>query len=276
VEGRSPPIRFARSGKLSIAYQVLGQGPDLLFQLGWPSNLALLWEHPSVARFFTRLASFSRLILFDPRGTGLSDRGNIQSGLEQGLDDVTAVLDATSSVRCAHFACHIGGRVALMFAATYPERTSAVVTFGSHPAAMRDEPDYPWGATPEDLERVIRGQSQSNEERIRVMFPEIVPSLATDESSGHWWARHYLAAKSPAEYVSFLRSLPQVDIRRLLGSIRCPVLLMHTLGDHWSDIEARRYMADRIPNATLSELPGSDHLPFFEEADATLAEVSVS
>jgi class 3 adenylate cyclase/pimeloyl-ACP methyl ester carboxylesterase len=273
VEGQSPPIRFTRSGKLAIAYQVLGQGPDLLFQLGWPSNLALLWEHPSVARFFTRLASFSRLILFDPRGTGLSDRGNIRSGLDQGLDDVTAVLDAAASVRCAHFACHLGGRVALMYAATYPERTSAVVTFGSHPAAMRDEPDYPWGATPEDLERVIQSANNPSEERIRVMFTEMTPSLATDEASGRWWARHYLAARSPREYVTFLRSLPQVDIRRVLGSVRCPVLVAHALGDRWSNIEARRYMAERIPNATLFELPGSDHLPFFEGADATLAEM---
>ena len=272
MEAQAPPIRFTHSGKVAIAYQVLGQGPDLLFQLGWPSNLALLWEHPSVARFLTRLASFSRLILFDHRGSGLSDRGNVQSGLEQGLDDMAAVLDAVSSVRCAHFACHIGGRVALMFAATYPERTSAVVTFGSHPAAMRDEPDYPWGASPEDLDRVIRTQSDPSEERIRVMFTQMTPSLATDEASGRWWARHYFASRSPREYVAFLRSLQQVDIRGILGSIRCPVLLMHALADPWSDIEARRYMADRIPNATLVELPGSDHLPFFEEADATLAE----
>jgi class 3 adenylate cyclase/pimeloyl-ACP methyl ester carboxylesterase len=273
VEGRSPPIRFAHSGDLAIAYQVLGQGPDMLFQLGWPSNLALLWEHPSVARFFTRLASFSRLILFDPRGSGLSDRTNVPGGIEQGLDDVTAVLDATSSVRCAHLACHLGGRVALMYAATYPERTSAVVTFGSHPAAMRDEPDYPWGATPGDLERVIRSASNPSEERIRVMFTEMTPSLATDEPSGQWWARHYLAAKSPVEYVAFLQSLQQLDIRGVLSSIRCPVLVAHSLGDRWSDIEARRYMAERIRGATLFELPGSDHLPFFEGADATLAEV---
>jgi class 3 adenylate cyclase/pimeloyl-ACP methyl ester carboxylesterase len=272
VEGQSPPIRFTHAGKLAIAYQVLGQGPDLLFQLGWPSNLALLWEHPSVARFLTRLASFSRLILFDPRGSGLSDRGNIQSGLEQGLDDVSAVLDAASSVRCAHFACHIGGRVALMFAATYPERTSAVVTFGSHPAAMRDEPDYPWGATPDELERVIRTQSDPSEERMRVMFTQMTPSLATDEASGRWWARHYLASRSPREYVAFLRSLQQVDIRRVLGSIRCRVLVMHALGDRWSDIEARRYMAERIPDATLFEVAGGDHLPFFGGAEAILAE----
>src|SRR5262249_29197814 len=148
-----------------------------------------------------------------------------------------------------------------------------VVTFGSHPAAMRDEPDYPWGATPEELDRVVEAQSNPSEERLRAMFAAMTPSLATDESSAAWWARHYLAARSPREYVSYLRSRPQGDIRRVLGSIRCPVLVMYALEDRSSDVEARRYMAERIPGATLVELPGGDHLPFFDGADATVAEV---
>src|SRR6266536_213078 len=143
-----PPVRYTRrpDGR-NLAYQVLGDGElDLVFLFGWPSHLGLLWEHPAPAGLLRRLASFSRLILLDNLGTGLSDRGPTGYAFEDHMDDVTRVLDAVGSQRTAFFGCHLGGRLALMFAGTYPERTRAVVTYAAHPATLRDD-DYPWGST---------------------------------------------------------------------------------------------------------------------------------
>jgi pimeloyl-ACP methyl ester carboxylesterase len=129
VEPAVPPVRYANVGDLQIAYQVLGEGPvDLIFQFGFPSHLEVQWEHPAVARFYRRLASFSRLILFDRRGTGLSERGLQMHGFEDRMDDIRAVLDTVGSERCGQIGIAMGGRVALLFAATYPERTTAIAT----------------------------------------------------------------------------------------------------------------------------------------------------
>jgi pimeloyl-ACP methyl ester carboxylesterase len=144
-----PPVRFARrwDGR-HLAYQVVGEGGlDLVFLLGWPSHLGLLWEHPSVAEFLGRLSSFSRLLLFDQLGMGLSDRGPTGHAFEEGMEDVRCVLAAVGSEQAALFGCHLGGRLALLLAATYPDQVSAVVTFGSHPATLRDQ-DYPWAPPP--------------------------------------------------------------------------------------------------------------------------------
>ena len=151
-----PPVSFTRTANgTTLAYQVLGEGPlDLVFLFGWPSHLALMWENPAFADFLHRLASFSRLILFDRTGNGMSDRGPTGHAFEDWMDDVRAVMTAVGSERTAFFGCHLGGRLALLFAATHPELTSAVVTFAAHPATLRDD-DYPWGATPEERAELI-------------------------------------------------------------------------------------------------------------------------
>ena len=149
-----PPVRFTRNRDgAHLAYQVVGEGDlDLVFLFGWPSHLALMWEHPAFAGFLHRLASFSRLVLFDRAGNGMSDRGPTGHAFEDGMDEVRSVLAAVGSERAAFFGCHLGGRLALLLAATYPEQVSAVVTFGSHPATLRDA-DYPWGSTPQQREQ---------------------------------------------------------------------------------------------------------------------------
>jgi class 3 adenylate cyclase/pimeloyl-ACP methyl ester carboxylesterase len=269
-----PEVHFTKtSDGVNIAYQTLGRGPDLVFHLGWPSQLLILWEHPAVARFFTRLASFSRLILFDPRGNGLSDRGPMPLTFEGWAEDITAVLDAAGSMQCAHFGCNFGGRVALMYTATYPARTSVVATFGAHPATLRDE-DYPWGTTRESLEMVVQMvKANEGQDRREVMFQSVAPGLSNDRSGAVWWSRLFMSALSANENVSQIWSFMEFDIRQLLESVRAPTVLMHRSGDRMTDPRASQYMAERISGAKLIEYPGDDHLPFFEGSEQILADL---
>src|ERR671928_1986841 len=182
-----PPVRFARrrDGR-HLAYQVVGEGElDLVFLLGWPSHLGLLWEHPSVAEFLGKLSSFSRLILFDHLGMGLSDRGPTGHAFEEAMEDVRCVLAAVGSQRAALFGCHLGGRLALLVAATYPDQVSAVVTFASHPATLRDQ-DYPWGATPEEREGLLAAVQAATLDPAGILA-DVAPQEATDASTVRWW-----------------------------------------------------------------------------------------
>jgi class 3 adenylate cyclase len=266
-----PPVRFARRPDgHNLAYQVLGDAElDLVFLLGYATHLGLLWEEPSVAGFLHKLAAFSRLILLDRLGSGLSDRGPTDQTFEDDMDDVALVLDGVGSERAALFGCALGGRLALLFAATYPERTSAVVTFAAHPASMRDE-DYPWGSSQEQREQLlasIRGGSGGLSDSL----PRMAPHEAADPSFRHWWQMYNRSAVTPPEAYQIVMALGPVDIRRLLGSIRVPTLLLHRSGDRWVDVHTSRYMAKRIPGARLVELPGDDHLPCFGDQDAVVA-----
>jgi class 3 adenylate cyclase len=265
-----PPVRFARrrDGR-HLAYQVVGAGElDLVFLLGWPSHLGLLWEHPSVAEFLGRLSSFSRLILFDQLGMGLSDRGPTGHAFEEGMEDVRCVLAAVGSQRAALFGCHLGGRLGLLLAATYPDQVSAVVTFASHPATLRDQ-DYPWGATPEEREGLLAAM-QAGTLDPAVILADVAPQEATDASTVGWWRMLFWSGASPAESYDQISAMGPVDIRRLLGSVQAPVLVLHRSGDRAADVRASRYMAQRLPNARLVELPGDDHFPFFGDQDAVV------
>ena len=188
----SPPkTQYAKSGDLHIAYQVMGTGPlDLVFVPGFVSHLEYQWEHPESARFFERLSSFSRLIRFDKRGTGLSDRVGGIPTLEQRMDDVRAVMDAVGSERAALFGISEGGPMSLLFAATYPERTSALVLYGSY-ARRAWAPDHPFGRTGEEMGRII--ETMEREWGGPVGVEIWVPSMAGDERFRHWWA-NYLAS----------------------------------------------------------------------------------
>ena len=270
-----PPFRYARrSDGRRVAYQVVGKGElDLVFLFGWPTHLGLMWENPSFESFLRKLSSFSRLILFDRSGGGLSDRGHGGYVFEDEMDDVRAVLAAVGSERAALFGCHIGGRLALLLAATYPDQVSAVITFGSHPATLRDD-DYPWGSTLEEHETLLtRIQASSSPEDATWILGLIAPLEADDPSIRHWWRMLYLSAASPAETYEAIRSLGPVDIRGLLGSVQAPVLVLHRTGDQVADVRASRYMAERIPGARFVELPGDAHLPFFGDQD-TIVELT--
>jgi class 3 adenylate cyclase len=267
-----PRFEFARrqDGR-RVAYQVVGAGDlDLVFLFGWPTNLGLMWENPSFAAFLHKLSSFSRLILFDRSGGGLSDRGQGGYVFEDEMDDVRAVLSAVGSERTALFGCHTGGRLALLMAATYPDQVSAVVTFGSHPATLRDE-DYPWGTTLEEHEGLLALLKAGGTFDDGAQFLEMVaPREAADASVLHWVRMFLVSGSSFAEQYEGIRSLGPVDIRGLLGSVQVPVLVLHRAGDRAADVRASRYMAERIPGARFVELPGDDHFPFFGDQDTVV------
>jgi class 3 adenylate cyclase len=268
-----PPFEFAyRQDGRRLAYQVMGQGDlDLVFLFGWPTHLGLMWENPSFAGFLHKLSSFSRLILFDRLGDGLSDRGPSGHTFGDEMDDVRRVMATVGSRRAAFFGCHTGGRLALLLAATHPDEVSAVVTFGSHPATLRDD-DYPWGSTPEEREEVfamIRKFPPS--EMTERLLSYLAPREVADPSVRTWFRMFASSASSPVESLEGIRSLGPVDIRGLLATIQAPVLVMHRTGDQMASVHASRYMAERIPGARMVELPGDDHLPFFGDQDSVVA-----
>jgi pimeloyl-ACP methyl ester carboxylesterase len=276
VELTPPPVRYTKVGDVQLAYQVMGDGPrDLVFHLGFPSHIELQWDHPAVARFYQRLATFSRLILFDRRGTGLSERGLDMHGFDDRMDDILAVLDTVGSERCGHVGVAMGGRLALLFAAIYPERTTAVATIAGHPATFRVEPDYPWGTTQEDLDHIIEGvlEGWGGVGSIQDFLAVAAPSVADDPYTRDWWLRFVRSAMSPREVAEDLRALVGVDIRDVLPNVRVPTLILHRTGDRMADIRAGRYMAERIPTARFVELPGEDELPFFGDQNAILDEL---
>jgi pimeloyl-ACP methyl ester carboxylesterase len=270
VSSAVPPVQYAsRRDGLLIAYQVIGEpGLDLIFLLGWASNLATQWELPAFAQFLTRLGGFSRLILFDRPGTGLSDRGSTGQVFEDRLDDILCVMDAVGSERTALFGCHLGGRLALLFAATYPQRTRAVVTFGAHPTTLADD-DYPWGMSPEALDRLVAGFRESmNEEGLLDFFHMLAPN--GDEATASWFRTFARSAITSIEAVDEVSRLGPVDIRDALGSVHVPTLIMHRTDDRSADVNASRYMAKRTPGARFVELPGTGNLPFLGDADGVL------
>jgi pimeloyl-ACP methyl ester carboxylesterase/DNA-binding winged helix-turn-helix (wHTH) protein len=254
------PVRYARSGDVNIAYQVLGSGPiDLVFVMGWVSHLEYYWREPSFARFLHRLASFSRLILFDKRGTGLSDPVTQMPTLEQRMDDVRAVLDAVGSRGAALLGVSEGGPMCALFAATYPTRTDALVMVGTY-ARRVYAPDYPWAPTPEQREAFC----QELVERWGgpVGIEDRAPSRATDPAFREWWATYLRMGASPAAAVALTRMNAGIDIRHILPTIRVPSLVLHRSGDQCLRVEEGRYVASLIPGARFVELPGHDHLPF--------------
>src|SRR5437588_3093195 len=266
-----PVTRYARSGDVNIAYQVVGGGPiDLVYVMGWVSNLEAFWQEPSVARFFNRLASFSRLILFDKRGTGLSDRVPLDQlpTLEERMDDVRAVMDAAEVEKAALFGVSEGGPMCALFAATFPQRTHALIMYGSYAKRLRDR-DYPWAPTPEERQRwydlIESGWATAAD------ASTLAPSA--DPQFHKWWARYLRTSASPGAALALGRMNAQIDVRALLPVIQVPTLLLHRTGDLDIDVGGSRWMARQIPGARFVELAGDDHLPFVGDQDAILDEV---
>jgi pimeloyl-ACP methyl ester carboxylesterase/class 3 adenylate cyclase len=269
-----PETRYARSGGVSIAYQVLGDGPfDLVFVPGFVSNLEYTWEEPASDRFYRRLASFCRLIIFDKRGTGLSDRVAGVPDLETRIDDIRAVMDAVGSNRAAVLGYSEGGSMAALFAATYPQRTPALVLYGTflaaewlsewrgvsrHPSLEQhlEEMERRWG-TPEYSDELLRSDA---------------PSTADDEDFRRWYAARLRHGASPGSAVMMMRMVMEVDARPILPSIHVPTLIVHRAGDRTCDVEGARFAAAAIPGAAYVELPGADHLPWVGDSDAILEE----
>ena len=270
---RPPETMYARSGDVNIAYQVIGDAPlDLVFVMGWVSHLEYFWREPSFARFLLRLASFSRLILFDKRGTGLSDRVPINQlpTLEQRMDDVRAVMDAVGSERAALCGVSEGGPMCSLFAATYPEKTLALVMIGTYAKRIRDA-EYPWGPTLEQREQFFDAMREQWGGPVGI--DERAPSVASDPQFRDWWATYLRMGASPGAAVALTKMNAEIDVRNVLPSIRVPSLVIHRSEDQCLKVEEGRFVAQRIPGAKFVELPGNDHLPFVGDQDAILDEV---
>ena len=262
-----PETRYARSGRVNIAYQVVGEGPlDVVFVPGWVSHVELAWEDPDRARFLHRIARFSRLIIFDKRGTGLSDRvpDDQLPALETRMDDLRAVMDAIGSRQAALFGFSEGGSMCMLYAATYPERTVALVTYGCF-AKRVWSPDYPWAPTPE-----ARAQEYEQVEREWGNLMDLahyVPSKKDDMEFMRRAATFMRHSASPSAAVALLRMNTLIDVRPVLHAISAPTLVLHRAGDLDVNVEEGRWLASRIPGARFVELPGDDHLPWIGDQE---------
>ncbi len=267
----APTTRYAKSGDVHIAYQVVGEGPiDLVLVPGWVSHVENAWEEPSFARFLHRLTSFCRLILIDRRGTGLSDPVATLPTLEQRMDDVRAVMDAAGSERGVLFGISEGGPMCILFAATYPNRTSALVLYGTFARGL-SAPDYPWGITPTQMERLLVRIDRDWGTGVTAKL--FARSIAQDEQQVESWGRFERLAVSPGAARILLKIGLDCDVRHVLPSIRVPTLVLHRSGDSAIDVDGARYLAERISGAKYVELPGRDHFPWTGDADAILDEV---
>jgi class 3 adenylate cyclase len=267
-----PETKYAQSGDVSIAYQVVGSGPlDLLIVPGFISHLEQAWEDPAYSRFLKRLASFSRLIQFDKRGTGLSDRIAGIPTLEERMDDVRAVMDATGSERAALFGVSEGGSMSILFSATYPERTSALILYGSI-ARGSWAPDYSWGdRLDQEHEDWLEGWRK--EWGGPYGIETFAPSAAHDAQFRQWWAKYLRLGASPSAVINVFRMNAAIDVRDILPAVHVPTLVLHRLGDQAIEIEHGRYIAQHIPGARLVELSGDDHLWWVGDSESIVNEI---
>jgi pimeloyl-ACP methyl ester carboxylesterase/class 3 adenylate cyclase len=260
---------------VSIAYQVVGDGPfDLVFAPGFVSNVEYGWEEPTLERFYQRFASFCRLIIFDKRGTGLSDRVSGVPDLETRMDDVRAIMDAVGSERAAVLGYSEGAAMAALFAATYPERTAALILYGtfltwdwlraqrgSYKQPSREqqlaEVERRWG-TPDYCDELLRDDA---------------PSKADDDDFRRWYATRLRLGASPAAAVTLMKMGMETDARPILPSIHVPTLIVHRVGDRECDVKAARFAGEQIPSAVYVELPGEDHLPWVGDSEAIIGEI---
>jgi pimeloyl-ACP methyl ester carboxylesterase len=268
-----PETRYAKSGDVNIAYQVVGSGPlDLVLVPGWVSHVEWCWEEPGFVRFLRSLASFSRLILFDKRGTGLSDRvaNDALPTLEERMDDLRAVMDEVKSEQAALLGISEGGPMCTLFAATYPERTTALVTYGSY-AKWTREKDYPWALTREEHEKALEVFSKKWGRPVGLRV--FAPSVADDERFRNWFAKALRLGASPGAAAALYRMNIDVDIRHILPTIRVPTLILHRTDDKLIDVGGSRYLAKSMPGAKYVELQGVDHLPWVGDVDSLVGEI---
>lgn len=266
-----PAVRYAKSGDVRLAYQVLGAGPpDLVFQPGFVSHLDLAWEEPFLAGFLRGLAGFARLIWFDKRGAGLSDPVDAEPPVEVRVDDVGAVMDAAGSARATLFGVSEGASLSVLYAARHPERVASLVLFSGFARLVRSD-DHPWSWSPEFFEAFLAGIDGIWETGEGMELPN--PSLGGDERYRAWLLRYLRSAGSPTVVRRIMTSNAAIDLRPILAGVDIPVLLLHRVDDGWCEIGNSRFLASQLPDATLVELPGVDHWPWIGDADSVLAEI---
>jgi DNA-binding SARP family transcriptional activator/pimeloyl-ACP methyl ester carboxylesterase len=268
-------VGFARSGDVRIAYQVVGDGPvDLVLVNGWVCSFQPGWENPKLAGFYRRLASMGRLILFDKRGTGLSDRVSPERlpDLETRMDDVRAVLDSVGSERAVLLGISEGGPMSILFAATHPERTAALVLLGSFAREMR-APDYPSGVSDDDLRRrlALLDEDDWASAATRDWIGRVAPDAVRDPAALRWYTSYLQRGASPGAARALRLMNAEIDVRDLLPTINVATLVLHRANESWRD--GSRFLGEHIPGARIVELPGDDHLPWEGDRDALLDEV---
>ncbi len=257
-------VRYAKSGDVSVAYQLVGNGPvDIVFILSAISQLEVMWEEPSTARYLRSMAEFSRLILFDKRGVGLSDRNVGIATLEDRMDDIRAIMDAIQSRRTVLFGTLDGAALSILFAATYPEKTLALALWGGQ-ARSSWAPDYPWAKTQEEWEGEIRrdGADWGSESHIDRVIARLAPSKLHDPEFKRWMSRRIRFGASPASGTALTRMNMQIDVRSALSAIHIPTLVMYAPESKASSVEDAKYLAANIAGAQLAEVPCPDHFFF--------------
>ncbi|UZR96485.1 alpha/beta fold hydrolase [Chondrinema litorale] len=254
-----PATQYTKSGSINIAYQVFGSGSvDLVYIPGWISNIDWMWSCPELVNFLQELGKISRVILFDKRGTGLSDRVVELSTLEERMDDIRAVMDAVGSEKAILFGHSEGGCVSALFAATYPNRVISMITFGIF-AKRRYSPEYPWAPTDEERQ-VVYDMIENSWGSGEMNLETLAPSKAHDKTFMDWLANYFRSGASPSAALVLTKMNTQVDIIGILGSIKVPTLIMQRTNDIDVKIEEGRFIADRIKGAKFVEFEGDDHL----------------
>jgi class 3 adenylate cyclase/pimeloyl-ACP methyl ester carboxylesterase len=255
-----PDVRYASSGEVEIAYQVLGEGPvDVVWVAGSVTHLGLLWEHPGYRHFCEQLASFSRLILFDKRGMGLSERTRAGT-LEERMDDVRAVMDAAGSERAAVVGVSEGGPMSMLFAATYPQRTEALLLIGAEVKEEQTD-DWPWGeGTREEFDTWMRELPERWGHAL--VADRFFPEDPDPEATQRWFDRLQTASMTPRDAIAFLSMAMDIDVRDVVPSVRVPTLIVHRVDDPICHVENARFLAANIPEARYVELPGNFHIPW--------------
>jgi pimeloyl-ACP methyl ester carboxylesterase len=268
-----PDVRFAQSGDVSVAYSVNGDGPiDIVYVQGAISHLEVWWDLPIFRAWCERIGEFARLIRFDKRGMGMSDRVPGATTLETRMDDIRAVMDAVGSEQAVLIGHSEGGPLSMLFAAAYPERTRALVLAGAEVRERRDE-EWPWGeATEEEFEAYIATVDENWGQRAR-FAGRLAPSLGSPPWYGEWWCRLQSNSCTPGGWKAFARMAFDIDVRHVVPHIKVPTLIYHTVGDLMCSVENGRWLARHIDGAKYVERPGADHLMWAEEADPFIAEL---
>jgi pimeloyl-ACP methyl ester carboxylesterase len=258
-----PVTRYAKSGDIHIAYQVFGEGPDLVLVPGFVSHLEGSWDEPRLARWLNKLGGFCRVIAFDKRGTGLSDRVAHLPHMDERMDDLRAVMDAVAVERASLFGLSEGGSLAALFAASHPERTQSLVLYGSVARSLHM-------ATDEGFHALIKYMDESW--GTGASLPVFAPSKANDAALRQWWGKFERLGASPSAAIALMRMNREIDLSGILDSIKVPTLVIHLTGDKAISVKGGRELAAGIPGARLVELPGTDHLMFLDAGDRILAE----
>ncbi|SFZ89371.1 Pimeloyl-ACP methyl ester carboxylesterase [Flaviramulus basaltis] len=268
-----PITKYAKNKGINIAYQVVGEGKvDLIFVPGWVSNIDMMWIDSKIGDFLNQLTRFSRLILFDKRGTGLSDRVNPTCTLEERMDDILSVMHAVGSKKTVIFGHSEGGTIASLFAATYPELSISLITFGAF-AKRKYSIDYPWAPKPEERKVFYDAIKKEWGNAQKIGLEWIMPSAANDKEYYNWFASYLRSSASPEAALALAVMNTESDITNILNTIKVPSLILHRKDDIDVKFEEAKYLAERISNSKLVELQGNDHCFWVGDSYSVLVEV---